>query len=305
MAIQLCARQGRFRRPSGLSVACCLAAALVTCRSSTSGQELPGLPSPPVPVPDGPNRLAFVSPPFPANDDHGPRWCPYRFQLFRMPPAFLCDPVDVQQDEDPIDTAVAPTAGGGCDGVGLAVGTQNPFFDVGLPGDPGGPGYFKVSSQYQLFDSGTTGAAFGLQAVAPAGLEANGVASGPTILSPYVACFQGLGLGNGTVLHEFVGQDFHAKARGLEDDLERRFRCGLAVATPIAGDATPEGEGLHAFLEVLGRYRYENGGLRGLVVPGLHWHRGDHWWLSAGLVVHLADPRAASRLVQFTCSWRF
>lgn len=221
-----------------------------------------------------------------------------------MPAAFLCDPADVQQDDEPPGDAdaVGSTCAGG-DRIGLAVGTQNPFFDVAFRGDPGGAGFFKACSQYELFDSGSAGAALGLLAVTPAGLEANGVASGPTILSPFIACFQGLG--SGTFVHGFVGQDIRARARGLEDDLERRMRCGLAVGTPLVEEASGEGQGVHLFLEVLGRYRYDNGGFGGHVVPGLHWHRGARWWLSAGLVAHLAGASAASRLVQITCSWRF
>lgn len=231
---------------------------------------------------------------------------PYRFSLFGMPSGFLSDPLDVIQDDD-TDPAAAD---GGCptpDRLTIALGAVNPFFGFRQFGDPGGVGFYKVHTQVQVFDSGLSGFAVSLQAVTPAGLECNGVAGGRTFLSPSVAWFQDLG--DGTAFHAFAGQDIHACTRGLDENLERRMRCGMALSRPIWGDDTISHDGLHLFVELLGRYRqdgtYNQRGSTGELLPGLHWHRGDNWWMSGGLIVPLDSARFDPDLWQITCSWRF
>src|SRR5438128_4640568 len=131
---------------------------------------------------------------------------PDRFQLFRMPAGFLTNPVGLDSDDDDpssdLETANAPSFPGE-DRLQLILGQDNPFFDFRYPGDPGGAGYYRLHTQYQLLDSSTSGLCLGLRAVTPAGLEANGLARGHTILCPALAWYQDLGAVG--PLHGYVG----------------------------------------------------------------------------------------------------
>ena len=53
-------------------------------------------------------------------------------------------------------------------------------------------GYYRLHSQVQFHDSPTTGCAFTLRAVTPAGRECNGATDGPTYLSPSLSFFHAL-----------------------------------------------------------------------------------------------------------------
>src|SRR5205823_3889411 len=114
-----------------------------------------------------------------------------RFRLFRMQTAFPSSPIGLDSDADVAD---GESAGGEAllNGVGkweVALGNDNPFFDFQRPGDPGGVGYYKAYTQYQLYENDSIHCSFNLQAATPAGLEGEGVAGGPTILTPALAYF--------------------------------------------------------------------------------------------------------------------
>src|SRR5439155_8215555 len=123
-------------------------------------------------------------------------------RLFRMP---LTSPVGLDSDSEAAlnDAATANDRDlSGDSRVKVAVGTDNPFFDFRRPGDPGGVGFYRLHSQMQLFGNQKTGLSLGLQAVTPAGLEADGVSDGPTVLSPNFAWFHQIR--NGTAIQGFV-----------------------------------------------------------------------------------------------------
>jgi hypothetical protein len=235
-----------------------------------------------------------------------------RVRLFRIPSAFPTDPLGLDSDNDSSASFDAsPSGDNSSSGDGryrLALGTDNPYFDFRRPGDPGGVGYYKLHSQMLLFDTENTGMSVGFQAVTPAGLEADGIADGPTMLSPNVALFYELT--KGTAIQGFVGNHLRANSRWTSG-FGRRLQCGLALQSPFPGSEVDDYRSLHLFVEALGRYRYDgNADQRGPVnlelVPGLHWRLGESWWMSGGVLMPLGGPmRYDGRMWQVTASWQF
>jgi hypothetical protein len=233
---------------------------------------------------------------------------PARFQLFGMPPGFLCEPVGLDSGDDttPPLEAASPFRQSPPDRLQVVLGTDNPFFDVRSRGDPGGPGYYRVHYQYQLVDGQRAGLCLNCRAVTPAGLEADGLAHGPTFLSPALAWFQELG--DDTTMHAFVGKHIRASSQWA-DHLEQRFQYGVALQRPLPGLAQSSGGNFHMFVEALGRQRNygalsERPPAAWEVLPGLHWGR-ENWWLTGGLIFPVGGPRPENGLWQITCSWRF
>jgi hypothetical protein len=235
-----------------------------------------------------------------------------RIRLFGMPTGYLKDPVglDLEDDTtfavDSASTSVMSPEYGDDGRMGIALGVDNPFLDIRFPGDPGGFGYYKINTQYQIFDNQYTFLSMGLQAYTPAGLESEGIARGPTVFRPTLACTQEL-LG-GTAVHGFVGRNVSARA-GWTANWERGLRYGLAFQSPTLWSSEGTGRCLHMFVEALGNSRrvpfqpvlpptWE-------IIPGLHWQLGDNWWLSSGVIVPLKTYRTDSGLLQITCSLRF
>jgi len=233
-----------------------------------------------------------------------------RVRLFSMPTAAPLSAVDVESDVDPFPAGAgcAPNSDAADEGrVQLAMVAQNPFFDFRRSGDPGGVGYYKLYSQWLLFDTPNTGVSLGLQAVTPAGLEANGLPDGPTYLSPHLAWFYEVA--PGTALQGFVGKNVRAR-EGWSDAPIRGVRYGLALQSPFPGLASDSSSAVHVFLEALGRYRFEGDpslrtGVNWQLIPGIHWRMAENWWLAGGMLMPLTIPRADSRLWQITCSWQF
>jgi hypothetical protein len=237
---------------------------------------------------------------------------PYLIRLFRIQPAFPSDPVGLDQD-DP-DDRVVPRKDDGPNWLQLSMGTDNPYFDVRLPGDPGGVGYYKVHSQVQLFDNQRTGCAVGLQAWTPAGMEMDGVPDGPTVVSPALSLFHTLD--DGTAIQGFVGKHVPLNPRQV-GQFGRSVQCGMAVQRPLV-QGTPNSPGsLYLFVETLGRYRYEpdtnplrpdlgnRAAAQWDVLPGLHWRLNDNVWISGGLILPVNSAPIDARLWQLTCSFRF
>jgi hypothetical protein len=167
-------------------------------------------------------------------------------------------------------------------------------------------------SQMQLLDTGKAGLNLGLAGATPAGLESEGVATGPTFFSPSLACYQELG--DGTTLQAFVGKNMRANSR-IGDGIGHSIQYGLAAQQalpdlPFLGPSSPN-HGLFMFVEALGRCRNtwddrtinQRSPLE--LLPGLHLRMSENWWISGGLIIPLSAPRPESRLWQFTCSWRF
>jgi hypothetical protein len=236
-------------------------------------------------------------------------------RLFRMPAGYLADPVGLDSDDDnlatlddPALTSAGPPDRGGDNHLGAAFGTDNPFLDFRGPGDPGGVGYYRLHAQYQLFKDGSTSLCLGLRAFAPAGLESDGVANGPTVLSPHLAWYYEWE--SGAALHGFVGKDVAARP-GWDDELGHRLRYGLAIQSPLPIGPTVPGQCLHLFIEALGTSgrlteTFQHRPAAWGVIPGLYYQLHDNWWMSSGVALPLSGTtRYDSGLLQITCSWRF
>ena len=226
-----------------------------------------------------------------------------RIQLFGITPGFLSDPVGLA---DPSDSPAA-AADQGPDWLQVTAGTDNPFFDLRNPGDPGGVGFYKLHTQVQLVDSPNTGCAVTVQAVTPAGREADGVEDGPTVVSPAVSLFHALD--DGTAIQGFVGKNVNLNSR-WSGQLNQSVRYGMAVQRPLL-PAGPNGDAnFYVFCEALGRYHYEAaanpGPLSNLdVLPGVHYRLAPNWWMSGGYIVPVTTARPDTNHWQITCSFQF
>jgi hypothetical protein len=231
-----------------------------------------------------------------------------KIRLFRIPTGFPCNPLGLDTDAE---LSGDPATGGNesdpTDGrVLLTLGNDNPYFDFRRPGDPGGIGYYKLHSQFLLVDKPSAGMSVVFQAVTPAGLEADGLATGPTILTPNFAWFYDLG--GGTAIQGFFGKTLRTRA-GWAEELNRSYKYGLALQSPLpARDSCPS---VHLFVEALGRFRTDSDPSQRPsgsweLVPGVHWRLSDSWWLTGGVLLPNGTPRGPdSRLWQITCSWQF
>jgi hypothetical protein len=234
-----------------------------------------------------------------------------RFRLFRMPTGFPSDPVGLDADTDAFEEDQAgANADAGLAGAGrwsMALGTDNPYFDFRTPGDPGGVGFYKVQTQYQLYASDSTQLSFNLQAATPAGLESDGVAGGPTILTPAMAYFYQME--GGAALQAFVGKHVGARA-GWSDSLERSVHYGCALQRPLADVMPDVGNNVYVFVEALGHSRLVNYNGQSpsacwQLVPGLHWRVSENCWMSGGILIPLKEQNFDPGFLQLTCSWRF
>ena len=227
-----------------------------------------------------------------------------RIRLFRFVPGFAWEPAGLDFD-DPAGPETTPAeADPGLAWLQVAVGSDNPFLDLRRPGDPGGIGYYRMHTQVQLFDSPTTGCALALRAVTPAGRECNGIANGPTFVSPALSFFQALD--NDFALQAFVGKHMRLDSP-VGPSLRRSVEYGLALNRPLTDETSVPGR-VYVFLEALGRYRYDDTEPRPAVwevVPGLHWQMNDNWWLSGGWIVPMSAPRTEGPQWLISCWMQF
>jgi len=230
--------------------------------------------------------------------------------FFMMQPAFLYEPIGLET----VDGSVAADAPQAIDPdaelasrLQVSIGNDNPFFDFRSPDNPGGVGYYRLHAQYQMVDAATMSCIVGLQAVTPAGLEADGLARGPTVLRPNLAWWQDLG--GGTGLHGYLCKDV-VPGGAVLDRFEQGYRCGLAWAS-VLPDPIPDGVGtFHFFMEALARYQPDSfNGQRPPaweVLPGLNWQMNDSCWMSGAVVLPVGPARADNTgLWQLTCWWKF
>jgi hypothetical protein len=223
-----------------------------------------------------------------------------RFRMFGMVPGFINDPLGLDSDDDPAmkDDPVARLIPdpGDASGVQISMGNDNPYFDLRLPGDPGGVGFFRLHSQMQLLETGKTSVCLNLQAVTPAGPQYGGANEGPTVLTPGVSLFQELGLG--AALQGFVGQNIRAVVHP-SDPYGRDLQYAMGVQYPLLEFGGSD-RGVYLFLQALGRYYYETDRLYNRapdcsLIPGVHVRVNEKCWFSVG----------AARFRLFTCSWQF
>lgn len=176
----------------------------------------------------------------------------------------------------------------------LAMGNDNPHFDLRQHGDPGGVGFYRVNTQLQLFETDRTACSFGLQAVAPLGQEFDGLPEnlGPTVVTPALSLFHALDAG--LAVQAFVGKNVPL-ANGATRPLRRHIQCGVAVQQALSTEECDPLSSLHLSLGALGQMGPDPDRLGRPpgweVLPGLHWKPSDAWWLSAGLVLPLGSPR--------------
>lgn len=293
----------RARRRAGLG----LAAALLCCAlPSTLRAQQPGGDWEPVLPSDF--ALGLSSGPTasstPARNDH--------VRLFRIQPGFLSDPVGLLDDDDTKlpDGSVLPSTDDGPDWLQVAVGSDLPFFELRQRGDPGGVGYYRVNTQMQFVDTGTTCASLSVQAWTPAGIQFGGVADGPTVFSTALGWYQALG--NGTALQGFLGKNLPLlNANAGAAPLQRNMQGGLALQRAVAPTSTDGLENVYLSVGALGQYHAFRDAARPAealleVLPGVHWRVSDNWWMSGTMVVPAAHTtRVDPGQWQFTCSFRF
>lgn len=266
------------------------------------------------------SQSVFDSPPPPSSPStHVPR-----LRLFRFAPGFLTDPLDLQEEDcdlPGVPKMASPTLSADTnDGPGwiqVGMGSDNPFFDLRRPGDPGGIGYYRVNTQVALLDSSTTSCTFGVQAVTPAGVQFAGVPNGPTVLCPAFSVFHALtdNLGFQGFVSRYVPINSNTNSTSTSNSgdgapmLQRNFQYGLALQRPLVASG-PEGlRNLFVTVGALGTFAPDHDTVKPLpnydVLPGLQWHVNDNWWVSSGVLVPVGPVRSAPGQWQLTCSLRF
>jgi hypothetical protein len=237
-----------------------------------------------------------------------------RIRLFRFAPGFLADPIGMLDDDSalpgvqsmPGASLIPPSQDSGPDWIQVGMGSDNPYFDLRRPGDPGGFGFYRVNTQVSLLDSPTTACAVGLQTVTPTGAQFGGLQNGPTVVVPAFSVFH-------AITERFAVQGFVSKNVPISDasasPLQRNVQYGVAIQRPLLADG-PEGlRNLFFSVGALGQLTPERDSVRLVpnydVLPGFQWHVNENWWLSSGLLVPLGPTRAAPGQWQLSCSLQF
>jgi hypothetical protein len=195
---------------------------------------------------------------------------------------------DVYPPDDPGTAVVArsPLEGSEPDWVRVDIGRDNPLFDLRRPGDPGGVGYYRLFSQMQVADWGSTSVCLGLQAVTPAGQKDGGLQNGPTVLTPGLSIFQDLG--NGTALQGYVGHELRPR---MNDFDENTLKWGVGFQCPVPLLNSRTDQGLFFYMQALAHYNYEGYRPDGRAttwefVPGVHYRFNSNCWMSLGASKH-------------------
>jgi hypothetical protein len=214
-----------------------------------------------------------------------------RLRMFGMPAGFLANPIGLEDDDD-VQAANDPALAGlykkddDLKNVQIAMGMDNPYFDLRRPGNIGGVGYYQIYSQVQIVETGVTSMCVNLQAYTPAGVQWGGLSNGPTFICPALSVFHDLG--QGTALQGFVCENLGA---GWEDNWNRRMYYGMAWQCPLGARE----DGVYFFVQGLGHFNYDAAHPAMTLMPGIQWRMADNCWLSLG----------GSRHGLITCSWQF
>lgn len=232
-----------------------------------------------------------------------------RLRLFRFAPGFLADPLGLQDDDSGLPGMPSPasaTQDNGPEWIQVGMGSDNPYFDLRRPGDPGGYGYSRVNTQVSLLDLPATACAVGVQAVTPAGAQFGGLPDGPTVVTPSFSVFH-------AVNDRLALQGFVSKNVPLYDSsgapLQRNLQCGLALQRPLLTEGPETWRNLFMTVGALGQIVPERDGLRLVskcdVLPGVQWHVNDNWWLSSAVLMPVGPFRTAPGQWQLSCSFQF
>ena len=237
-----------------------------------------------------------------------------RLRLFRFTPGFLSEPIGLQDDDAPGIPGVPATAApapaetdDGPDWLQLGMGNDNPYLDMRRPGDPGCVGYYRVNTQVRLLDSANTACSVGFQTVTPAGIQFAGAPDGATVVSPALSVFHALS--ESTAFQGFVSKNVPISNSDGSVPLQRNLQYGMALQRPIAANG-PEGfRNLFLSVGAMGQVHPQHDSFKVTpswdVLPGLHWHLNDNWWVSGGVLVPVGPTHSAPGQWQFTCSLRF
>jgi hypothetical protein len=231
-------------------------------------------------------------------------------RLFCIAPAFLNDPISLQDDSNlpgvPAMPALAPPDSGP-DWIQFGMGSDNPYLDLRRPGDPGGVGFYRVNTQVQLLDSPTTACVLGFQTVTPAGIQFGGVSDGPTVVSPAFSVSHDLG--QGMAIQGFVAKNVAISNADGTFFLQRNLQYGMALQRPLLADGPDGWRNFFLSMGALGQVQPDRDNVKLLstwdVLPGLHWHVNDDWWVSSAVLLPVGPSHVAPGRLQLTCSFRF
>lgn len=237
-----------------------------------------------------------------------------RLRLFRFAPGFLADPLGLQDDDNGLPgmprlagaDAAPASQDNGPDWIQIGMGSDNPYFDLRRPGDPGGFGYSRVNTQVSLLDLPATACAVGVQTVTPAGAQFGGLPEGPTVVTPSFSVFH-------AVNDRLALQGFVSKNVPLSDSsaapLQRNLQYGLALQRPILATGSEAWRNLFFTVGALGQLTPERDTLRIVpqcdVQPGFQWHVNENWWLSSAVLMPVGPVRTAPGQWQLSCSFQF
>ncbi|HTU91747.1 MAG TPA: hypothetical protein VMF69_16810 [Gemmataceae bacterium] len=237
-----------------------------------------------------------------------------RLRLFRFAPGFLADPLGMLDDDSGMPgmpglagASPAPTTeDSGPEWIQFGMGSDNPYVDLRLPGDPGGYGYSRVNTQVSLLDSQKTACSFGVQAVTPTGAQFGGLPDGPTVVIPDFSVFHALN--DRLALQGFVSKNVPiSDASGTA--LQRNVQYGLALQRPLFDGASEGWRNLFVTVGALGQLAPDGNSLRLVpnydVEPGFQWHVNDSWWLSSAMLMPVGTVRTSPGQWQLSCSLQF
>jgi hypothetical protein len=221
-----------------------------------------------------------------------------RLRMFGMPAGFLATPVGLDDEDDPKLVQdpyfAALKKDDDLRNVQIALGMDNPFFDLRRPGGIGGVGYYQIYSQVQIIETGATSMCVNLQSFTPAGVQSGGLANGPSYVCPSLSVFHELGMK--TAVQAYVGQNISSGA-GWDDNWNRKTHYGMAWQCPLGLDRDRDNN-LYFFVQALGHFNYDPGRTGHpamMVLPGIQWRLADNCWLSFGGNQHSL----------LSCSWKF
>lgn len=237
-----------------------------------------------------------------------------RLRLFRFAPGFLADPIGLQDDNSSLlgmatltgTGESAPMEPSNADWVQFGMGSDNPYFDLRRPGDPGGFGYSRVNTQLALFDSPRTDCALGIQTVTPTGAQYGGLPNGATVVVPAFSVYHAFN-------DRLAFQGFVSKNVPLYDSstsmLQRNLQYGVALQRPLLAQGTESWRNLFLTVGALGQVVPDRDSLKLLpkcdVLPGFQWHVSESWWLSSALLLPVGPGRVAPGQWQLSCSLQF